>query len=132
MKNATSEWLEFAAKDFQAARKLSDDSDLVNIVLFHCQQTIEKSLKALLSEYAGSVPRIHSVYTLYEKLPANIRHKLSIQIEDLEIIDSIYIDSRYPSDIGLLPSGLPTKKELMYILDLTETIFNTTSGFLKE
>jgi HEPN domain-containing protein len=130
MKNAASEWLDFAAKDFQAAKKLSEDEHLTNIVLFHCQQTIEKALKALLSEHMDSIPRIHSVYTLFEKLPAEIIQKLNVQIEDLEIIDTIYTDSRYPSNIGLLPSGLPTKKELNYILELTEKIFSTTSGFL--
>ncbi len=132
MKKATAEWLKFASGDFQAAKKLSDEPDLTNIVLFHCQQTIEKSLKALLSEHINSVPRIHSVYTLFERLPENIKHKLNIQIEDIEIIDTIYIDSRYPSDMGLLPSGLPTKQELTYILDLTKIIFNKTSGLLKK
>ena len=78
MKNTASEWLDFANNDFQAAKKLSEDEHLTKIVLFHCQQTIEKALKALLSEKTDSVPRIHSVYTLFEKLPAEIKRELNI------------------------------------------------------
>ncbi len=130
MKSEASEWLNFASKDFLAAKKLCEDDQLTGIVLFHCQQTIEKSLKALLAEQWNSIPKIHSVYTLFEKLPTVIKNKIDIKINDLELVDTIYIDTRYPSDIGLLPSGLPTKKEVAYILELTETIYNSVLEFL--
>ena len=39
-----------ADKDIKAAKKLVNDDYLANIVLFHCQQCIEKSLKAILEE----------------------------------------------------------------------------------
>ncbi len=33
--------------------------DLTHMVAFHCQQSIEKALKAILVEYEQLVPRIH-------------------------------------------------------------------------
>lgn len=35
MKERSKAWLEFAARDIEAARKLSDDEYLANVVLFH-------------------------------------------------------------------------------------------------
>ena len=65
MKQQTSAWLEFAARDLAAAKKLLDDEYVANIVLFHCQQCVEKSLKAILEESNQDVPRIHGVNKLY-------------------------------------------------------------------
>ena len=66
MKDNTKSWLEFAGKDLQGAEKLLDENGLENLVLFHCQQTIEKVLKAVLAEHNVRVPRIHGTRTLYE------------------------------------------------------------------
>ena len=40
MKTSTQAWLEFAARDLEAARKLLDDEYIANIVLFHSQQCV--------------------------------------------------------------------------------------------
>ena len=45
MKEQAKAWMEFAARDLEAARKLADDEYLANVVLFHSQQCIEKCLK---------------------------------------------------------------------------------------
>jgi len=60
MKKGTTEWLEFANRDLEAARILLNSSYLANVVLFHSQQCIEKCLKAYLEENAIRIPKIHS------------------------------------------------------------------------
>lgn len=61
MKEKTKAWLDFAARDIEAARKLADDEYLANVVLFHSQQCVEKCLKAVLEENDQNVPKIHGV-----------------------------------------------------------------------
>ncbi|MFC1826029.1 HEPN domain-containing protein [Thermodesulfobacteriota bacterium] len=48
MKASVKEWIDFAGIDLLAAERLCNDAKLVNVVCFHCQQCVEKSLKALL------------------------------------------------------------------------------------
>jgi HEPN domain-containing protein len=54
MKRATREWLRKAEDDYLAARKLAKGGDpLPDQVCFHCQQSAEKLLKAILEEQAA-------------------------------------------------------------------------------
>ena len=41
----------------------------------------------------------------------------------LGLINEVYIDSRYPGDLGLLPNGKPTKNEIITFIELCEIIF---------
>ena len=41
------DWLEIAARDLLAARLLMEKQQCLEIAGFHCQQAIEKALKAL-------------------------------------------------------------------------------------
>ena len=58
MKKQVEDWILLADKDLYAAEiLLKDEYPLTNIVAFHCQQSIEKCLKAFL-EYAKEVKGI--------------------------------------------------------------------------
>lgn len=50
MKAITGEWLERAKDDLYAAEILLQHPELTNMVAFHAQQVVEKSLKAILEE----------------------------------------------------------------------------------
>lgn len=132
MKPGTRNWLEFADRDISAARALQHNDYVANVVLFHCQQCVEKCLKAILEEKEIEVPKIHSVVRLYgiicEKVP------LTIKLDDshLNLIDDIYIDTRYPSGMGILPSGFPTNETAKEILEITQVIYDNISNLLKK
>lgn len=64
MKENSKPWMDFARQDLLAAEKLQTDETLSNIALFHCQQCVEKSLKALYEENEKHIPRIHSTLKL--------------------------------------------------------------------
>jgi HEPN domain-containing protein len=123
MKDNAKSWFVFAGKDLQGAKQLLDANGLENLVLFHCQQAIEKVLKAILSEHNVRFPKIHGTRTLYELVVSNISSNLKIDENILIEIDSIYIDSRYPNELGILPSGFPTQEEAKRIFDETENLF---------
>ncbi|MBI9037700.1 MAG: HEPN domain-containing protein [Bacteroidales bacterium] len=130
MKEITISWIAFAEKDLQAAKQLLDGNEIENIVLFHCQQAIEKLLKAILVEHNIRFPKIHSTRTLYELVISNIIIDLKIN-EDIFIeIDSIYIDSRYPTSLGVLPSGFPTHEEAKKMFDETEILFEEIKSII--
>ncbi len=126
MKERSKAWLEFAARDIEAARKLADDEYLANIVLFHSQQCIEKCLKAVLEEYDQNVPKIHGVNRLYSLIAEHISTTLSINDDELDFIDDVYIDTRYPGNFGLLPSGFPKKEEAEFLFNIAERLYKAT------
>jgi len=48
MKKISEEWLRAAKDDLRVVEKISPDEHLTNMVAFHSQQCIEKSLKAII------------------------------------------------------------------------------------
>ena len=124
MKEITKSWLSFARSDLIAAEKLLESESLENIVLFHCQQSIEKILKAHLEENGIAVPRVHNLIKLYNLLPFSLLRQDEFIIETLEELSSVYIDSRYPGDIGLLPSGPPSESLVISLFNRTKELFS--------
>jgi HEPN domain-containing protein len=88
-------------------------------VAFHSQQAIEKSLKALIENRNQRVPKIHSIRRLIELVDKN-----TYDLELIKLLDSLYIESRYPTNLGLLPYGKPTQEDAKEFFILAKTIFN--------
>ena len=106
MKKQAEEWLKAADDDLKVIDKIIDDESLSNMVAFHSQQAIEKSLKSVLEEYESRVPRTHNLINLNDRVSQYII--LDMDKVVLERINEIYTDTRYPSDIGLVPDGKPS------------------------
>ncbi len=124
MKDGTKSWMAFADRDLEAAKCLLENEYVANVVLFHCQQCIEKCLKAILEEYEIQVPKIHSVVRLFGIINENIELKFNIDVDALNLVDDIYIDTRYPIGLGLLPSGFPSKAEATKVLEIAKNIYD--------
>jgi len=110
MKKQVKDWILLADTDLNAAELIiKDENPLTNIIAFHCQQTIEKYLKAYLLEKDNPPIKTHDLI----KLNGMIKeiNDLSIDENKLIMINEVYIESRYPGDLGLLPDGFPTKEE---------------------
>ena len=61
MKLTTQEWINRAKDDLDVIEEIQDIEHLTNMVAFHAQQAIEKSLKAILEEHDEDIPRIHDL-----------------------------------------------------------------------
>jgi HEPN domain-containing protein len=60
MKRMTREWVRKAEDDFRVAGLIAAGSELFHDqVCFHCQQSAEKYLKALLGELGQTIPKTH-------------------------------------------------------------------------
>jgi len=132
MKKGAKVWLDFADRDLQAARLLVDSEYVSNVVLFHAQQCVEKCLKALLEENGVFVPHIHSVVKLNSLVMEEAGISLNLDEDELDLVDAVYIDTRYPSGLGLLPSGFPTREDAREILGIAERVYNETSEHLPD
>jgi HEPN domain-containing protein len=121
MKQTTKDWLIAAEDDLLAAKALVHDSRLTNLAAFHCQQCIEKSFKAMIEELEKTVLKSHDLIRL--QLSANIELS-DPESRLLEIINEVYIDARYPGDLGLLPQGKPITSEIELFIQFCETILN--------
>ena len=121
MKQTTKEWLILAEEDLLAARTLSHEDRLTNLVSFHCQQCLEKCFKAMIEEQ--DFPSIKSHDLIRLQLNANIQLSAS-ETKLLRMINEVYIDARYPGDLGLLPHGKPTIQEIESFIQFCDAIFN--------
>lgn len=132
MKKATKAWMEYAGRDLEAARILLKDEYVANVVIFHSQQCVEKCLKAVLEENGITVPKTHGVVKLHSLIPESVRTMLSFEEEELDLVDIVYIDTRYPGAMALLPSGFPTKDEAERLFAIASSVFEKASKVIAE
>lgn len=123
MRAFTKEWLKAATDDLLIISDIIHRKSLTHMVAFHSQQAIEKVLKALLEEYEIDTPKIHKLIRLNTILLENNKFE-QLDKEFLKILDELYIDSRYPGDMGLLPYGKPTLEDAKRFYEFAQEIFN--------
>ena len=109
MKPVTQAWLVKAGADLDAIRALRGNPQLTGVVAFHAQQCVEKCLKAVAEERAGTVPRVHDLRRLWEAVAGEFSETFDIDL--LRELTDVYTDCRYPGDLGLMPSGKPTEAD---------------------
>ena len=119
MKLTTKEWLSAAEDDLISAKKLIDEIRLTNIVAFHCQQCIEKGFKALIEEQLGISVKSHDLIRLNDKVSLLFTDD---EMNLLATINEVYIDARYPGDMGLMPHGKPTLAEAKNFIVFSQSI----------
>jgi len=115
-------WLKFADEDYALVVFLNNqESKFFRSLCFHAQQFIEKILKGIIEGSGRVPPRIHDINALVKRV-----NKLgfTIPLEENEILflSSVYIDIRYPPDVGLIPEGEPTKEDAQMVVKAVEKI----------
>jgi len=93
-------WLAYARSDLALAREGRHSADVfLESLCYHCQQAVEKSLKAVLVAHALGFPRTHNVGTLADLLPEDAALPSTISDESLRGLSAYAILSRYPGDL---------------------------------
>ncbi len=118
-KGQSIEWLRAAHDDLDSIGYIIKASHLTNIVAFHSQQAIEKSLKSVIEYHKLPFVKTHNLEKLYKSIESIIR----LDYDKLEYINELYIDSRYPGDMGLLPYGRPTLDDAQEFYDFAQDVF---------
>ena len=124
MKETTQQWLNLVETDLRTCEKLLDDDFLTNIVAFHSQQVIEKCFKAIIEEQGLQLPRIHTLARLF----GSIQNIIVFSVDNvmLQKMDTVYTTSRYPSDLGLVPDGKPSKQLAVQLYEFAKYIYEST------
>jgi HEPN domain-containing protein len=128
MKKIAEEWLKSASDDLRVIERIISDEHLTHIVAFHSQQCIEKSLKAVCEEFEIEAGKIHNLERLFQL----VRGHLEVDTDPnlIPMLDKLYIDSRYPGDLGLLPEGKPTPEYSKSFHDFAERIYEKVKSTL--
>jgi len=127
MKDETKKWLEYADENLRSARLLLD-SELFNPCLQNVQQAVEKMLKALLVESAKKIKKTHSINELVSILAENGLN-LDIKEDECDLLDSIYLPSKYPLG-SILPDFEPDLQICRKCVALAERVWGSVINFL--
>ena len=120
MKKSTENWLEIAEYDLKVASYNFKGEYYVKVIE-NCHSSLEKLLKALISENKNiQPPKIHDLLrlvtiSLVDNLDADITNLL-------DELNDLYISTRYPEDFGRL-SEMLNKEKVEIILNKTKEIF---------
>ena len=127
MKDETLLWIKYADENLASAKVLLTSS-LYNPSLQNSQQAIEKYIKACFIENGLKLQKTHNISSLVEILKQNT-YFLSISEDNIDLIDSIYLSSKYPFG-SVLPDFEPDEKICNVCIDIADTIKLDISGIL--
>ena len=91
------DWLDRAGEDILCANLLMESDPCYNNAAFHCQQAIEKALKAYILFHTGLLPDGHNLTWLCKKA-SSIHSSFKQYLEMSTALNRCYIETRYPAD----------------------------------
>ena len=99
------EWMRFARDDLEAAQFLMGMSPRkLEVICFHCQQSAEKYLKALLARVDEPIPRTHVLLSLLDTVGTLFPATVSLA-PALSRLEPYAVGVRYPFQVEIM-SGL--------------------------
>ena len=92
-------WMNIAERDYAVAMTLNEAHRPlpVEVICFHCQQSVEKSLKAILAYYNADIPKTHDI-RLLNGLCQNYTSAALIDGKDAEKVSDFAVETRYVHD----------------------------------
>jgi HEPN domain-containing protein len=99
MKRDTERWVRRAEEDMGMA-DAGWERGYSSACVFHCQQAVEKLLKASLIEKTGQYPKIHDLPRLARKLVLGLSEE---QMRFLAKLSEMYIPTRYEDEWVEIP-----------------------------
>ncbi len=127
MKDQTKKWLRYADENLQSAKVLQDN-ELFNPCLQNVQQAVEKMLKAIFSELGLKIKKTHSINELVTILAENDVN-IPIEEDERDLIDSIYLPSKYPIG-GILPEFEPDMPTCQQCIAVAERVRGSITDIL--
>ncbi|MEA2019999.1 MAG: HEPN domain-containing protein [Campylobacterota bacterium] len=129
MKDETKQWLNYASENFKSSKILLE-SHLYNPSLQNSQQSIEKNIKAYFVENGLKLQKTHNILSLNETLKQNDVY-LNITDDEIDLIDTIYLSSKYPFG-SVLPDFEPDKSICLSCIDIANRVKEDISKYLKK
>lgn len=127
MKGETKQWLKYADENLRSAKVLLDNK-LFNPCLQNAQQAVEKMLKALLVEFSVKFKKTRSINELVMLLAEN-HLDINLAEEERELLDSIYLPSKYPLG-SILPDFEPDDQICKNCIAIAERVKESVLALL--
>ncbi|MBN8718305.1 HEPN domain-containing protein [Hydrobacter penzbergensis] len=90
------QWIEKAEHDLIAAQLIIEHQPMIlDVACFHCQQAVEKYLKAFLIFKKEEFPRTHNLDLLIQSCSV---HQEAFTVIDLKNLEDFAVRGRYPHD----------------------------------
>lgn len=120
------EWFDFAEMDFLTAKHLYDNMypKPLEIICYHCQQSVEKLLKTVLISYGVTIKKTHDLGLLAEML----QEYMEVDSRYMEMCDDLTpygVKIRYPQELSV------EEYHVKKALSETEELYNWLRGLLK-
>jgi HEPN domain-containing protein len=127
MTDAPLKWLEYATENLESAELLLDHG-LLKPCLQNSQQAVEKALKAIAISQSLPLIRTHSIAELRSQIQGE---GVEVQLgdDDVELLDSVYLPSRYPLG-GALPDAEPDVDVCQLCINIAQKIVSTAESTL--
>lgn len=120
MKNTTKKWLPYAKADIELAKISISQKNKTRwtnlLTLWHCQQAIEKLLKAIMVEKGKEIVKIHDLGRLQELAEVDLTEE---ELKFILALNNYYLKSRYPD---LINKPLPAPSD-----EITKKLFKQTN-----
>jgi HEPN domain-containing protein len=104
LRDLVRDWLRKADLDCDVAARLASEGDgFRDIVAFHCQQPVEKYVKAVLVRHQVEFRKTHDIERLLQIL-RGVEPSIADELVDAKWLTPFGVDIRYPGDF---PETLP-------------------------
>jgi len=92
-------WINLAERDYMVASHLHTTlvPQPIEIICFHCQQAVEKVLKAVLAYYEADIPKTHDIIAL-NKLCKEHTDEVQVDVVVAEAMTNFAVVTRYVED----------------------------------
>lgn len=127
VRKATEGWMKDAEDELKSASILYEHGQYRG-ACYHSQQCVEKGLKALILEKGERPGRIHDLVDLLHKA-TGWGWDTGLSMEEAVFLNSLY-KGRYPTEMGLLPYGEPSKEDGERALSAAKGFMETVRGLV--
>ena len=105
LRDLVGQWVAKAELDYRAAERLSKDPQPIReVAAFHCQQAVEKYIKAFLVRHQVEFPKTHNLTELLG-LVHSVSPRLAASLEETEVLTPYGVEIRYPGDFPEVEPG---------------------------
>lgn len=124
---AVQQWIDKALNDNRAIEILNrDDEPPIDAICFHCQQYIEKLIKAIITKLGQEIPKTHDIRKLAEMVDNDIP-ELTEQIDLADRLTIYGVETRYPARFIVI-----TREKANQAIKIAEEVGNLLLKYLGE
>jgi HEPN domain-containing protein len=128
--NEIQSWIEKAEHDLGTAElTFQHKPEYYDTICFHCQQAVEKYLKAYLVHLNLEFKSKHSLVYLLDLISQQDKFSLDYY-EKASKLESYAVDIRYPDSAEEIPTQDELQEAIANVIDFKNTIIEKLSKFL--